>query len=175
MDAGTRTRYTARPQEPVGSASSCGRPTHIGWAARWIVALCVAALALAALGTAAFASTRAAKPPINLAGTWSGTYSGGFSGSFTLKWTQTNSKLRRGTGLLKGTIKLSNPGGVYRISGSVNGTTIKFGAVGVGAVYAGSVSSSGISMSGTWKSGVAKGSWKAHRLLSPSKSKVTLG
>ena len=95
---------------------------------------------------------------IKLAGTWSGSYTGGYSGTFTLHWTQ--------SGQLKGTIALSKPQGKYNITGSVNGTGIKFGTVGVGALYSGSVSASGLSMSGKWTSGGAKGAWKAHKVKS---------
>ena len=131
---------------------------------RRVAALWVAVLVAGLCSTAAFAFTGAAQS-VKLAGTWSGSYTGGYSGTFTLHWTQSRSRL-------KGTIALSNPHGTYNITGSVNGTGIKFGAVGVGALYSGSVSASGLSMSGRWTSGPAKGAWKAHKLLTPSQ--VTL-
>ena len=132
---------------------------------RRAVALWVAFLVAGLCTTAAFAFTGAAQS-VKLAGTWSGSYAGGYSGTFTLHWTQSGSRL-------KGTIALSNPHGTYNITGSVNGTGIKFGAVGVGALYSGSVAASGLSMSGRWTSGPAKGTWKAHKLLTPTKVKVT--
>ena len=89
-----------------------------------------------------------------LAGTWSGRYSGAVSGTFTLRWTQSGSALR-------GTIKLSNPPGKYPISGTVRGSKISFGAVGVGATYTGTVS--GRSMSGRWKSANRGGTWSARK------------
>jgi hypothetical protein len=90
----------------------------------------------------------------NLAGTWSGRYGGAVSGTFTLRWTQSGSTLR-------GTIRLSNPAGRYPISGTVRGTKISFGAVGVGATYTGTVS--GRSMSGRWKSANRGGTWSARK------------
>jgi len=87
-----------------------------------------------------------------LAGTWSGHYSGGYSGTFVLHWTQSGAKLT-------GTIKLSSPSGTFSVNGTVKGTAIKFGAVGVGATYTGSVS--GKTMSGTYQASPAGGSWGA--------------
>ena len=131
---------------------------------RRFVVLWVAVLVAGLCSTAALAFTAAAQS-VNLAGTWSGSYTGGYSGTFTLHWTQSGSKL-------KGTIALSKPHGTYNITGSVNGTGIRFGAVGVGALYSGSVAASGLSMSGKWTSAPAKGMWKAHKVLTPSKVKV---
>jgi len=131
---------------------------------RRVVALWVAVLVATSCSTAALAAAGATQS-INLGGTWSGSYTGGYSGTFTIHWTQSRSRL-------KGTITLSNPHGTYNISGSVNGTGINFGAVGVGALYSGSVSASGLSMSGHWTSGPASGAWKAHKLLTASKAKV---
>jgi hypothetical protein len=102
----------------------------------------------------AVTQTHSTTRPSTLAGTWSGRYSGAFSGTFTLHWTQTRSSLH-------GSITLSNPRGKYGISGSVRGSAIKFGAVGVGATYTGSVS--GKSMSGTYKSPQGGGRWSAHK------------
>ena len=90
-----------------------------------------------------------------LGGTWSGTYSGAYSGTFTLRWRQSGSRLT-------GSIKLSRPSGTYPITGSVQGSTIRFGAVGAGATYTGSVA--GRSMSGRYKSGPRGGAWSAHRI-----------
>jgi hypothetical protein len=115
------------------------------------VALCTAA----ALG----------RSETTLAGTWSGSYTGSFTGSFALHWTQSGSTLN-------GKITLTNPKGTYAVGGSVSGTSISFGAVGVGATYTGSLSASGLSMSGSWKSGPASGTWKAHKLLTSSTTKV---
>ena len=91
----------------------------------------------------------------SLTGTWSGTYSGAYHGTFTLHWTQSRSRLT-------GTIKLSSVGRT-NITGSVRGSTIRFGTVGnANAItYSGSVS--GKSMSGTYKTGGAGGSWSAHK------------
>ena len=99
-----------------------------------------------------------------------GVDTGGYAGTFTIHWTQTTS--RQIASRLNGTIALSNPRGTYTITGSVNGTGIKFGAVGVGALYSGSVSASGLSMSGNWTSGPAHGSWRAHKVLTRTKVKV---
>lgn len=122
---------------------------------RTIVALGVAVLVASLCSTAALAAR--ATQSTKLGGAWSGSYSGGYAGTFTIHWTQSRSSL-------KGTIALSNPHGTYNITGSVNGTGIKFGAVGVGALYSGSVSTSGRSMSGHWTSGPVRGTWKAHKL-----------
>jgi hypothetical protein len=91
----------------------------------------------------------------SLTGTWSGTYRGAYHGTFTLHWTQVNSRLT-------GTIKLSSVGRT-NITGSVRGSTIRFGTVGnANAItYSGSVS--GRSMSGTYKTGGVGGSWSAHK------------
>ena len=91
----------------------------------------------------------------SLTGTWSGTYRGAYHGTFTLHWTQSKSRLT-------GTIKLSSVGRT-NITGSVRGSTIRFGTVGnANAItYSGSVS--GRSMSGTYKTGGAGGSWSAHK------------
>jgi len=91
----------------------------------------------------------------SLTGTWSGTYGGAYHGTFTLHWTQSRSRLT-------GTIKLSSVG-TTNITGSVSGSTIRFGTVGSAnaITYSGSVS--GTSMSGTYKTGGAGGSWRAHK------------
>ena len=91
----------------------------------------------------------------SLTGTWSGTYGGAYHGTFTLHWTQLRSRLT-------GTIKLSSVGRT-NITGSVRGSTIRFGTVGnANAItYSGSVS--GKSMSGTYKTGGVGGSWSAHK------------
>jgi hypothetical protein len=91
---------------------------------------------------------------LQLAGKWSGKYGGAFSGTFTLHWTQSGSKL-------SGSIALSNPSGTYSCNGTVAGSGIKFGAVGVGATYTGTVS--GNSMSGTYNSPRGGGSWSASK------------
>ena len=94
---------------------------------------------------------------LELGGTWSGNYHGGkFSGSFTLNWTQSGGKLT-------GSLKLSNPSGTYNCTGTINGSSIKFGAVSVGATYTGSVSGNGKSMSGNWTSPDDSGSWSASK------------
>ena len=94
---------------------------------------------------------------LELGGTWSGTYHGGkFSGTFTLNWTQSGTKLT-------GSLKLSDPSGTYNCTGTISGSSIKFGAVSVGATYTGSVSSNGKSMSGNWTSPEDSGSWSASK------------
>ena len=121
-----------------------------------VVSVTVGLLAICCSGTSIAApthfSSRQSTP--KLAGTWSGRYSGAVSGTFTLRWTQSGSALR-------GSIKLSNPPGRYRITGTVHGGKISFGAVGVGATYTGTVS--GRSMSGRWKSANRGGIWSARK------------
>ena len=114
----------------------------------WVAVL----LAISCTGTTAIAAVSSSKP--HLAGTWSGKYSGAYSGTVTLHWTQSKSKLT-------GSIALSNPHGTYGINGSVQGSSITFGAVGAGATYTGSVS--GKSMSGRYKSPGGGGTWSAHK------------
>ena len=91
----------------------------------------------------------------SLTGTWSGTYGGAYHGTFTLHWTQSQSRLT-------GTIKISNLGRM-NITGSVRGSTIRFGTVGSAnaITYSGSVA--GKSMSGTYKTGGVGGRWSAHK------------
>jgi ABC-type transport system substrate-binding protein len=115
-----------------------------------LVLTLVAAAALAAGATSAAASTTSP----HLAGSWSGHYSGAYSGTLKLHWTQSGTRL-------SGSITLSNPHGTYRVTGTVKGTSIKFGAVTVGATYTGAVS--GKTMSGRYKSAGGGGRWSAHR------------
>ncbi len=117
------------------------------------VPILAAALLAACCAAGAGAAVGSSQP--KLAGTWSGTYSGAYSGTFTLHWKQTGSRLT-------GSIKLSRPSGTYPITGSVTGSSIRFGAVGAGATYTGS--GSGRSMSGRYKSGPRGGAWSAHRV-----------
>ncbi len=115
----------------------------------WVAVL----LAICCTATTAIAAASSSKP--HLAGTWAGKYSGTYSGTFTLQWRQAKSKLT-------GSIALSSPHGTFPITGSVNGSSITFGAVGAGATYTGSVS--GKSMSGKYKSGGGGGgTWSAHK------------
>jgi hypothetical protein len=119
-----------------------------------IPVLSVAAVLAVCLGGTSLAAQTSSST--KLAGTWSGKYSGAYSGTFTLRWRQTGPALR-------GSIKLSNPPGTYRITGSVHRNAITFGAVGAGATYTGSVV--GSSMSGHYKvAGGAGGSWSAHKV-----------
>ncbi|HEX3290711.1 MAG TPA: hypothetical protein VHR46_04900 [Gaiella sp.] len=104
-------------------------------------------------GSSTAVAARASSSP-QLAGTWSGKYGGAYSGTFTLHWRQTGTKLT-------GSIRLSKPSGTYPISGSVQHSAIRFGAVGVGATYTGSVS--GTSMSGRYKTPQGGGPWSAHK------------
>jgi hypothetical protein len=120
---------------------------------RLIPVLSVAAL-LAVCSTSFAAGTSSSTTP-NLGGTWSGRYRGTYSGTFTIHWRQTAS------GSLKGSIRLSNPPGTYRITGKVRRGAISFGVVAAGATYTGSVS--GKSMSGHYKTARGGGSWSAHK------------
>lgn len=129
---------------------------------RGVVVLWTAVLAFAFCSAIALASSGSTP---SLAGNWSGSYSGPIGGSFTFHWTQTGSSLT-------GKITISNPKGTYDLNGTVNGTAISFGAVGAGAVYSGSVAASGLSMSGNWESGPIKGTWSAHKVLTPTRTKV---
>lgn len=126
------------------------RPTAM--IATGVVAVALIVLQLAT--TAAATNGRLAAGG-SLTGTWSGTYRSAYHGTFTLHWTQTNSRLT-------GTIKLSSVGRT-NITGSVRGSTIRFGTVGNASAitYTGSVS--GKSMSGTYKTGGAGGTWSAHK------------
>jgi hypothetical protein len=121
-----------------------------------VVSVAAAVLAICCTGTSLAAPTHfsSKQSAPKLAGTWSGRYTGAVSGTFTLRWAQSGSTLR-------GTIKLSNPPGTYPISGTVRGSQISFGAVGVGATYSGTVS--GRSMSGRWKSANRGGTWNARK------------
>lgn len=128
-------------------------------AAAALLALCYGGISIAAVTSSSrylsptLSSSKQSKP--KLAGTWSGNYSGAASGTFTLRWTQSGSSL-------SGTIKLSKPRGTYPIKGTLRGSTISFGSVGVGTTYSGTVS--GRSMSGRWKSGNASGRWSARKI-----------
>ncbi len=95
---------------------------------------------------------------VNLSGTCTGQYSGPFNGTFVLTWTQSGSALT-------GVIVLSSPHDTLQIRGTVTGSSISFGAVGV-VTYTGTVSGSSsgsISMSGSYTD-IANGhtgSWSA--------------
>jgi hypothetical protein len=107
--------------------------------------------AAAATTTSAPAST-APTAGGDLSGTWSGQYTGTYQGTFTLSWQQSGSNL-------SGTIKLSGAG-TESITGSVNGSSIRFGTVGGAATtYSGTVS--GDSMSGSYNTPQGGGSWSA--------------
>jgi hypothetical protein len=109
--------------------------------------------------TSATPTTTATAPATGgLSGTWSGQYSGAFTGTFTLTWQQSGSNLT-------GTIKLSSPARTLGITGNVQGSAIRFGAVG-GVAYSGSVS--GTSMSGSYQTptapgSIGSGSWSANK------------
>jgi hypothetical protein len=96
-----------------------------------------------------------APPAVDLSGGWSGMYSGPFTGTFTLTWTQSGSSL-------DGTIHLSSPADTLHINGTVTGSAIGFGAVGV-VTYSGTVS--GTSMSGSYidVANGQSGSWSANK------------
>jgi hypothetical protein len=91
--------------------------------------------------------------PAGLSGSWSGSYSGADSCTFTLMWQQTGSAL-------SGTIKLSAAASGVPLSGTVQGSSIQFGTVGLGAVSY-TWTFSGGSMSGTYKAGNGSGTWTA--------------
>lgn len=100
--------------------------------------------------TAAATATAQASPTSALSGTWSGQYSGAFQGTFTLTWQQSGSNL-------SGTIMLSTSAAALNITGTVEGSAIRFGTVGSTAItYSGSVS--GNSMSGTYQTQAGNGS-----------------
>lgn len=102
--------------------------------------------------TSAPASTSSAAAT-QVAGTWSGQYSGVYSGTFALTWQQTGSNVN-------GSIKLSSPAKTYSIDGTLSGSSITFGAVGV-VTYTGSVTSSTM-MSGTYQTpNGGSGNWSA--------------
>ena len=121
-----------------------------------VVSVAAAVLVICCSSTSIAATTHftSKQSTPKLAGTWSGRYSGAVSGTFTLRWTQSGSTLR-------GSIKHSNPPGRYPITGTVRGSKISFGAVGVGATYSGTVS--GRSMYGRWKSANRGGTWSARK------------
>ena len=100
-------------------------------------------------------TTAATLPPatVGVTGSWTGQYSGPFNGTFTLTWNQTGSNV-------DGTINLSSPADMLHISGTLSGSAISFGAVGV-VTYSGTVS--GNSMSGSYKdlANGQTGSWSA--------------
>jgi hypothetical protein len=121
---------------------------HLSSARRLALLWVAALLALASSGIAAGSSNA------HLAGTWTGKYGGTYSGTFTIHWRQSGTALH-------GTIALSKPHGTFSISGAVQGSAIKFGAVGAGATYTGSVS--GSSMSGRYKTPQGGGTWSAHK------------
>jgi hypothetical protein len=97
-------------------------------------------------------------PPLDLSGNWTGQYSGPFNGTFVLQFMESGSALH-------GVIELSSPRETLQISGTVTGSSISFGAVGV-VTYTGTVSLSGVStlsMSGSYTD-IANGhtgSWSA--------------
>jgi hypothetical protein len=126
--------------------------------ALWVAALlavCCSGTAIAAVSSPTVKPKPKPKPHhVSLTGAWSGQYSGAFSGTFTLHWTLSKT-------ILSGSITLTNPSGTYSVGGSVQGSTIKFGAVGAGAKYKGSVS--GSSMSGTYTTPKGDGTWSAHK------------
>jgi hypothetical protein len=101
----------------------------------------------------AIATPTPAPATVDLSGTWTGQYSGPFNGTFTLKWTQSGSSL-------DGTIALSSPADNLHISGTVTGSAISFGAVGV-VTYSGTVSGSSMSGSYTDVANGQSGSWSA--------------
>jgi hypothetical protein len=97
----------------------------------------------------------AASTAAQVAGNWSGSYSGPFNGTFTLTWNQTGSSVN-------GTIMLSSPADNLKITGTLSGNAISFGAVGVVA-YTGTVS--GNSMSGSYidRANGQTGTWSANK------------
>lgn len=97
-------------------------------------------------------------PIVDLSGNWTGQYSGPFNGTFVLQFMESGSALH-------GVIVLSSPRETLQISGTVTGSSISFGAVGV-VTYTGTVSGSSkgsISMSGSYTdiANGHSGSWSA--------------
>lgn len=92
---------------------------------------------------------------VDLSGTWTGQYSGPFTGTFTLTWTQT-------AGALSGNIMLSSPQDTLNINGTVSGSSISFGAVGV-VRYTRTVSGDSMSGSYTDVANGQTGSWSANK------------
>ena len=92
---------------------------------------------------------------VDLSGNWSGSYTGPFNGTFKLNWTQTGSDL-------SGTIVLSSPADSLGIKGTVSGSSISFGAVGV-VTYTGTVSGNSMSGSYTDVANGQNGSWNASK------------
>jgi hypothetical protein len=111
--------------------------------------------ATAAAVTSPVPTLTSAAAGTDLSGRWSGRYSGAFSGTFALNWQENGSSLR-------GTITLSDPADTLSLTGSVTGTSIRFGTVGSAAItYSGTVS--GHSMSGTYQvNGAGGGNWSAN-------------
>jgi hypothetical protein len=97
---------------------------------------------------------------VDLSGNWTGQYSGPFNGTFVLQWNESGSALH-------GLIQLTSPRETLQISGTLTGSSISFGAVGV-VTYTGTWSgrtsgSISLSMSGSYTD-VANGhtgSWSA--------------
>ena len=102
---------------------------------------------------AATPTPTAASTAAQVGGSWSGQYSGPFNGTFTLTWNQTGANV-------DGTIKLSSPADTLNITGTLDGNSISFGAVGVVA-YTGVVN--GNSMSGSYidRANNQTGTWSA--------------
>src|SRR3954451_19672975 len=123
-------------------------------AAAIVTGVIAVAIVVGTLTTAAAATTGRSAGG-SLTGTWSGTYGGAYHGTFTLHWTQSKSRLT-------GTIPLSSIGRT-NITGSVSGSTIRFGTVGNARAITYSGSVSGTSMSGTYKTGGDGGPWSAHK------------
>ncbi len=85
---------------------------------------------------------------------WSPGADDGPNGTFTLTWTQSGSSL-------SGTIQLSSPGDNLHITGTVSGSGISFGAVGV-VTHSGTVSGNSMSGSYTDVANGQNGSWSAN-------------
>jgi hypothetical protein len=144
-------------------AVGCSTKTVTGTGTPTPPASAPAATTPAATSPAPVATTPAATTPATptpsaggLSGTWTGSYSGAYSGSFSLTWQQAGTKL-------SGTIMISNPASTLPITGTLNGSSISFGAVG-GVTYSGTVS--GNSMSGNFQvppSTTSNGTWTATR------------
>ena len=111
----------------------------------------------AATSAASTPTATVSLPPatVSVSGTWSGQYSGPFNGTFTLQWTQSGSDVN-------GTIQLSSPADNLNINGTLSGSAISFGAVGV-VTYSGTVS--GNTMSGTYTdvANGQQGTWSANK------------
>ena len=103
----------------------------------------------------ASATPSSAPASVDVSGTWKGQYSGPFNGTFTLQWTQSGNDVN-------GNIQLSSPPDNLRINGTLTGSSISFGAVGV-VTYSGTISGNSMSGSYTDVANGQQGQWSANK------------